>query len=271
MELAVASAAFHNSAERFDSPRCHPNTRLAVRDELRELAPRKGDAINTRILWLSGPAGAGKSAIVQSFCEDRVSAEVLLASFFNRSDPFRNTAKSFVATLAYQIYRKVPTNHQSLILGAIASDPLVFGRSIDAQLKTLIMEPLQGLFETNYFREGAPYVIVIDGLDECATAPVQVSLLTSLQNISKLPQSPFVFIIASRPEHDIQIFFRSSSLGDSLRRLNLDNSYLPSVDIELFLKEKLRETCAIHPLNRTIPRNWPSDNAVQAIVQKSSG
>ncbi|KAF5310234.1 hypothetical protein D9619_010418 [Psilocybe cf. subviscida] len=272
LQSAVAPAAFHDSAERFDSPRCHPNTRVAVMGELRDLALRRGDAGKARILWLSGPAGAGKSAIAQTFCEECFSTNSILASFFfNRSDPSRNTAKSFVATLTYQIYGKVPAYQQSLILGVIESDPMVFHRSIDVQFKALIIDPLQDLLANNYFTKNAPALIIVDGLDECSTAPVQVSILTVLQNVSKLRPSPFVFIIASRPEHDIQMFFRHSSLGNTLHQLTLDDSYRPDVDIERFLREKMQETRATHPLANSIPQEWPSSQAIRTLVRKSSG
>ncbi|KAF5310906.1 hypothetical protein D9619_008231 [Psilocybe cf. subviscida] len=272
LQAAVAPAAFHNSAQRFDPPRCHSNTRVAVMDVLRDLALRRGDVGKARILWLSGPAGAGKSAIAQTFCEECFSINLLLASFFfNRSDPSRNTAKSFVGTLAYQIYRKVTAHHQSLILDAIENDPLVFERSVDAQFKALIIDPLRHLFESGYFGTGAPALIIMDGLDECSTAPAQINILTALQNISNLQQSPFVFIIASRPEHDTQMFFRRSSLGRLLHQLTLDDSYYPDVDIELVLREKMRETHATHPRANSIPQEWPSNPAIRTLVRKSSG
>ncbi|KAF5310882.1 hypothetical protein D9619_008219 [Psilocybe cf. subviscida] len=270
LQAAVAPAAFHNSAQRFDPPRCHPNTRVAVMDELRDMALRRGNAGNARILWLTGPAGAGKSAIAQSFCDECFSANLLLASFFfNRSDPSRNTAKSFVGTLAYQIYAKVAIYHQSLILDAIENDPLIFERSVDAQFKALIADPLRDLLETGYFGIGAPALIIVDGLDECSTTPVQVSILTAIQKMSNL--QPFAFIIASRPEHDIQMFFRHSSLGSLPHQLTLDDSYRPDVDIELFLREKIQETHVTHPLTGSIPQDWPSSQAVRTLVRKSSG
>ncbi|KAF5310628.1 hypothetical protein D9619_008262 [Psilocybe cf. subviscida] len=236
LQSAVAPAAFHNSAERFDSPRCHPNTRVAVMNELRDLALRWGDAGHARILWLNGPAGAGKSAIAQTFCEECFATHYLLASFFfNRSDSTRNAAGSFVATLTYQIYGTVPAYHRTLILSVIANDPLVFERSIDAQFKALIIDPLQDLFRAGYFiNTTAPQLIVIDGLDECSGVPIQVSILESLENISTQPDSPFVFLVTSRPEHEIEMFFRRARIGNSLHQLVLDESYFPDADIKFF-------------------------------------
>ena len=57
----ISVNAFHNSSERFDPPKCHPNTRVAVLTEIMEwIKPET----NEDVLWLYGSAGVGKSAIV---------------------------------------------------------------------------------------------------------------------------------------------------------------------------------------------------------------
>ncbi|KAF8971825.1 hypothetical protein BDZ97DRAFT_1599698, partial [Flammula alnicola] len=56
-------AAFHNSGDRFDPPKCHPNTRLAVLKTMQWIVG-SGDR-NALIMWLHGAAGAGKSPIAQ--------------------------------------------------------------------------------------------------------------------------------------------------------------------------------------------------------------
>ncbi|PPQ95017.1 hypothetical protein CVT25_000480 [Psilocybe cyanescens] len=58
----VAHGAFHDSGERFNPPKCHPNTRVAIirwiTDWISELEERTRHAL---IMWLYGAAGAGKS------------------------------------------------------------------------------------------------------------------------------------------------------------------------------------------------------------------
>ena len=64
----VAPAAFHNSKQCVDPPRCHPHTREAVLEDLFNWAV--GNVTREAwIRWLNGPAGAGKSAICQSIAE----------------------------------------------------------------------------------------------------------------------------------------------------------------------------------------------------------
>ncbi len=61
------------------------------------------------IMWLYGPAGAGKSAILQTIAEKCTVLDILLASFFfSRSDGTRNHPDSLVATIAYQIRAEDP-------------------------------------------------------------------------------------------------------------------------------------------------------------------
>src|SRR6266568_8002150 len=87
----VSPSAFHNSDNRADPPKCHPNTRVAVIDKITDWATGTMDT-DTFILWLYGPAGAGKTAIARKVAELFAEHALLLASFlFFRSDANRNT------------------------------------------------------------------------------------------------------------------------------------------------------------------------------------
>src|SRR6266581_2883083 len=105
LEQATAPNAFHNSAERFDPPKCHPNTRTAVIERIMNwIRGLETEDLNALIMWLYAAAGAGKSAIAQTIAELCHAENILLAAFFfSRSDPSRNNAKSLVASIAYQI------------------------------------------------------------------------------------------------------------------------------------------------------------------------
>ncbi|TFK35769.1 hypothetical protein BDQ12DRAFT_560347, partial [Crucibulum laeve] len=75
----------HDSYERDPAPRCHPETRRDVRSLISQwltATPISTDNPSSRILWLHGPAGAGKSAIAQSIAQDCAQTRRLAASFF---------------------------------------------------------------------------------------------------------------------------------------------------------------------------------------------
>ncbi|KAJ6465477.1 hypothetical protein C8R45DRAFT_839928, partial [Mycena sanguinolenta] len=55
---AVAAAAIYDSAESYPQPKCHPETRTKMLKDLHNWALDK--KAQHRILWLHGPAGAGK-------------------------------------------------------------------------------------------------------------------------------------------------------------------------------------------------------------------
>lgn len=87
----VAPAAFHNSKQRVDPPRCHERTREAILQELFDWIV--GNIARDKwIAWLNGAAGAGKSAICQSTAEICIQRGKKVASFFFfRADDTRNT------------------------------------------------------------------------------------------------------------------------------------------------------------------------------------
>lgn len=58
--------AFHDSSARYPPPRCHPRTRKEYITKLTNLAI-SDDA--EHLLWMFGPAGAGKSAVAQTSTE----------------------------------------------------------------------------------------------------------------------------------------------------------------------------------------------------------
>ena len=142
---ATATNAFHNSYERFDPPKCHPNTRIAVLEKIMKWIKWEGD-LDAFIMWVYGPAGAGKSAIAQTIAEMCEEEMIMLASFFfSKNDPSRSTAKQLIATIAYQITLNLPSVRDA-ILGAIKRDPLIFSKSLAVQFKSLIVSDAEVRF-----------------------------------------------------------------------------------------------------------------------------
>jgi hypothetical protein len=267
----IATAAFHNSKERFDPPKCHPNTRLAVLSEIMKWIKWEGD-LNSFIMWVYGPAGAGKSAIAQTIAEMCEEEMILLASFFfSRNDPSRSTVKPLIATIAYQISSHLP-GVQDAILGVIERDPLIFAKSFTAQFKLLIVDPLQQFVEAEFFNgPTSRRVVIIDGLDECSDPKVQQNIVEVLANAHRHHRLPLIFLFASRPEQHISLAFSTGVLSSVTTRIALDESYLPDEDIELFLTDKFQEITSTHRLRVYIPPQWPPPDVLQQLVKKSSG
>ena len=269
----VAHTAFHNSAARFNPPKCHPNTREAVMKKIMDWVHRTDwETWYRYILWLTGAAGAGKSAIAQSIIELCLHEGFVIASFFFfRSDITRNHAKSLVATFAYQIFLSIPST-QATIQAAIEKDPLIFTRSLEHQFDLLVIQPLHKFYEPLDTLEAKwRRVIIIDGLDECLDRDSQRQILDMFRSAIQKHELPIIFLVASRPEHDINTTFGSKHMEGVFARLYLDESYEPDKDIRRFLKDSFEEIRTTHPYKSRIPMVWPTPAAVESIIQKSSG
>ena len=122
----VALGASHNSAERYDPPKCHPHTREAV---LMKIEDWVKDAHKVSLfLWLYGPAGTGKSAIAQTIAELLESLELLAAAFFfSRNAAGRNDKTSLIPTLVYQLIMSIPEIRPH-VLEAVIGDLALFSR-----------------------------------------------------------------------------------------------------------------------------------------------
>jgi len=273
LKEAVAYSAFHNSGARFDPPKCHPNTRVAVLNKIMDWVLRRDDETRDRfIMWLTGAAGAGKSAIAQSFIELCLRDNLIIASFFfGRSDGSRNHGSALVATLVYQIYQSIPAV-QKEILSVIDDDPLILTRSMEHQFTQLLTKPLDTVCSSgSLWPPGSYRVIVIDGLDECLHREVQPQILRIISDAVRKSALPILFLIASRPEHEIKVEFSSQEMNGIHTRLYLDDTYEPDADIRKFLQDGFEKIKTTHPFKSRIPAVWPTHEIIERLVQKSSG
>ena len=154
---------------------------------------------NAFILWLYGSAsGAGKSAISHEIARRCHLKKLLLASFFfSCSDPTRSTAKSLIATIAYQIMVNIPGMREK-IGHIIEQDPCILTQSLEAQVGSLIVEPLRELADTGYFEAlTSRRLIIVDGLDECGTLTEQCHILQAISLLFDEYHLPLLILITS--------------------------------------------------------------------------
>ncbi|KAJ7506196.1 hypothetical protein B0H11DRAFT_330881 [Mycena galericulata] len=258
LHRTVALEALFDSAESFPQPRCHPETRTELLDKLYTWAIDPDSA--HPIQWLHGPAGAGKSAIMQTLCRRLQGAGHLGGSFFfKRGHKTCGNAQMLFATLAYQLALK-RRELKRPISGSVELDPSVLGRDMDVQLRTLILEPCQLLTDET------PSVLLIDGLDECAGHHIQRQIL---QLIGADVWRSLRILVASRPEPHIRETFEDQSFQGLCEFTNIEQSF---EDIRTYL---CKEFSRIHDEHQNtmkgIPTPWPSPQIVEMLVEKSSG
>lgn len=268
LKYNVAASAFHDSSERLDPPKCHPDTRRALLDEILNWI-LEDVARETWLMWLHGAAGAGKSAIGQSIAELCIVKGIIVTNFFfHRADLTRNSLASVVATLAYQLAVLIP-EMQTLVVQVIEANPLIFKQSFSTQFEQLIVRPLR-----QQLPESTPrwkMLFLLDGLDECDRPEDQTQIVHVIGNFLKERNLPIVVLFSSRPESHLRSAFNSPYIATNLLKMPLDNHYLPDPDIRLFLDDVFRQIKSKHPLAHLLASDWPSPAAVQEIVDKSSG
>jgi len=227
--------------------------------------------VDALILWLYGAAGAGKSAIAHSLAEICEKSGWLLATFFFwKTAAERSNITRFVATIAYQIACAAPAL-RSHIEAAVDADPMIFHWSIDAQLAKLITEPLHRLHSTGFDFKDFPFVIIVDGLDECQGSDIQSGLVKSLVTAFRDSPLRIRILIASRPEVHLQSTLITSSIRPHLTRLALSGEYSPQKDIYRFLEDSFDKIKREHPLASYIASSWPSTDVLHELTHKSSG
>ncbi|KAF6755311.1 hypothetical protein DFP72DRAFT_1121748 [Ephemerocybe angulata] len=291
----MAAGAIHDSKERCDAPKCMPETRVAVQDEiLGWITDGHKDTEPSRILWVTGPAGTGKTAILGTIAERCKAKGMLGATFFFSSfsgSLARRSKTHLVSTLAYQLLQHagLPQVGQfhTRMSQAIRRDPAILQKRLQTQLEELILLPFRHEVPTGTDPPRTDQMaIIIDGLDECnyvedeseslssggnrthrTKGDEQREILSAIIHAANDPAFPFVIIIASRPELAIREFFSTGLARDATRELFLDNKYDPSADIRLFYESKFSS------IRRrfNLPPNWPSIEDVLQLVANASG
>ncbi|KAJ2929007.1 hypothetical protein H1R20_g8085, partial [Candolleomyces eurysporus] len=284
----IAKGALHNSAERCDAPKCHPETRVAVQDEVYSWIINEDPDPAQKMLkikWVTGPAGTGKSAIMGSVADTCKQGGVFAVTFFFASyaSPDRRRKTAFIPTLAYQLTEHLPALKDP-VAQAIRDKPLLFKKTLRVQMEELILAPLRRVT----VESGHQGVMLIDGLDECEAEQYfdprassctresivrtkdddQLEILEVLRELSLDPAFPFRIVIASRPERVFREFFNNESHKSSFAPpLILDEKYNPNADIALFLQAKFSE---IRRHNNLSP-SWPSPDILATLLKQASG
>jgi hypothetical protein len=163
-----------------------------------------------------------------------------------------------VPTLAYQVAQKIPSAKEAMektlnlndALRVPLRDPLSL--SLEAQLSTFLIASVN---------PSMPNLIVIDGLDECAS---QDGICKLIELICK--KSPFRFLLTSRPEPRIEANFFYH--GHNPLILSLTES---GDDIRRYLVEHLGELWRKQGRLNREQLLWPSESNLKQLVEQSEG
>ncbi|KAK1229239.1 hypothetical protein PQX77_007714 [Marasmius sp. AFHP31] len=294
--------ASHTAEEQYKRGECLPGTREEV---LRRIiwewimAGRPGRPIS----WLTGTAGVGKTAIAMTIAKACEQEGLLVSSFFFfRPDPKRNIPDALILSIAYGLASTLPFM-RLFIERRISRDPKILEARLEDQLHELVLKPtmawswlrclwvvvlrvlcllLSGIMPLDVVRGflsivslfiplQVPNIVIIDGLDECSDEHAQLRILSTIQSaINGNPHFPLRFLICSRPELWIRQAFDAHP-PDQLFKIELDESFMPSKDIEQYYRHHFREISTDSQYSQVpLPSPWPSEEDLETLVEHSS-
>ncbi|KAJ8581034.1 hypothetical protein M405DRAFT_643851 [Rhizopogon salebrosus TDB-379] len=217
-QIAVKGAEY-DSRERQPYPKCLEGTRV---DLLNHIYGLLDNPDKSRLIWLHGTAGVGKSAVAFTIAErmrglkvaEQTTREKRLAGtfFFSRRYTKRCTAGFLFATLAYQLASNFPSIRDD-VNRAIHDNPAILDpdKSLQDQMEELFLQPLRSL--RLRLRDRPPLVFVVDALDECTFEDEIAYLVPLLGRALREPDLPVIHILlTSRSEAHIREVIHDESV-----------------------------------------------------------
>ncbi|KAF9442437.1 hypothetical protein P691DRAFT_789458 [Macrolepiota fuliginosa MF-IS2] len=260
----IIRGAQYDSSARDPPPECHPGTRVKMLERMCTwffyMDPQKA------FLWIYGPMGVGKSAVVQTFAEALAAANRLGATLFFSRPNNRNDPKRVFITIAYQLAVRIPS-YRTFVIEQISLDPELLEKGMREQFKIFIVAP----FVHRRIGQGREALgILLDGLDECNGQGPQCDIIRLISDfVRDYPDVPLVWVISSRPEPHICSTFEEDTVT-----INHWHEYIPvdsteaCQDVELFLTKRFEK---IRSRFRYVSPHWPSETQRLKITYASSG
>ena len=177
------------------SESCHPGTCTWILDRPEFNAWRDKGPENaiTKLLWLTGVPGAGKT-VLSSFVINEISNESksppILHFFFKLTDNDKNSVLAVTRSLLYQLYSLFPANLSTEIIAL---------RDNSGKERALSEQGLWNLF-IKHTKKLTNLIIVLDALDECNGVDVLLRRLSSLLQCCRARM-----FVSSRKEENIAL------------------------------------------------------------------
>ncbi|KAF9443783.1 hypothetical protein P691DRAFT_808337 [Macrolepiota fuliginosa MF-IS2] len=284
-KLAMTDAGLHSTA-RHPPPRCHSNTRKSLRARVTHWATNI--ARESKMLWIMGSVGAGKSALAQSVAEEFEKLGLLGAAlFFSRSN-HRNDPSRVVATLANQL--RVYEQYEGIVTQIVRDNPQSMMGDRRTQFRYLFTEPTptslapqvltklrSGRYEYATAEElqvppepEVPLVVLLDGLDECNSEEAQCEFIDLICSQVK-GKHALLWIICSRPEPHLEHAFREAEAEGLcwVEELLIDDPEAQG-DVERYLRDEFERISNKYP-DDLVRETWPPKDIFDKIVSASSG
>jgi hypothetical protein len=210
--LELSSMTYADGAGLDTRKQCLKGTRTEILSQITEWVNSTGDNVPC-VLWLSGPAGKGKSAIAHTIAKSFEDMGGLGSCYcFDRQREADRRHEKIFSTIARDLADRDPEMRRALADAVKSASSLKKTTDIAQQWQKFLIEPL----EKSSRSTEEPIVIAIDALDESGGVETRRELLQILAGKHQNPTVPkitdlpgnFRFIVTSRPDRDIKDEFR---------------------------------------------------------------
>ncbi|KXN92496.1 Cytokinesis protein sepH [Leucoagaricus sp. SymC.cos] len=258
-----------------DPPQCHPGTRVELRESLNTWLTHP-DQRQFIFKWLCGKAGVGKSAVAQAFAEHCHQLGMLGATFFFSASRKLDSPKGIITTIAYQLASRVP-GYEHALTTILASNRTILDKRLDVQFQQLIAGPFLSIAKEVAASDAcrSPFVVIIDGLDECSCEETQRELIRLIgeyaERVQGIPPS-LLWLVCSRPESHITRAFARVDVPIQYGRDELTcNAENDIADVYLILKDGLQKIHDEATSYRSSQISWPAERKVQELSNRAGG
>ncbi|KAG2337995.1 WD40 repeat-like protein [Suillus weaverae] len=222
---------------------CLPNTRLDLLKDIQNWISSTEEGA-PRVLWLSGTAGKGKSAVAHTIANWYITHGGLGACFcFDRTRQADCRQDKIFTTIASELADCSPIMRRALAQAVRDHNGLKRTPDITKQWQELIVGPTSIASKAI----AAPILIVIEALDESGEANSREQILrllagklnTSTSQLVEIPAN-FRILLTSRPLEDIN---NTLHAAPHIHHVSLDDVSPVSteLDIQLYISHKLED------------------------------
>jgi hypothetical protein len=236
---------------------CMEGTRQSILNQVTAWVANGSEPSNT--YWIYGLPGIGKTSLSHSICKRLDERNQLIGSFFcQRDDTNSSEPRNILPTLIYKLAEIFP-NFRGIVAERLRSKPNLTTESMDEAhfLDFIVSMPDQPNEHSRAF--------VIDALDECGNNRSRQDVLKALTDVAA--RAPWLkIIITSRPEADIERFFRGLT-GSSHSSYDLAADQKASDDLRAFTRSQFAEVASLWGL----PKSWPEESDFNRVISRANG
>jgi hypothetical protein len=240
-------AAYDSQSHR-QTPLCYQATEGLVVKEVFDWIDRR----QTKICWIYGAPTTGKSSIALAIAAQCAERGVKLgASFFANGSHPHVAPTHLIPSIAYQLAISNPES-RTWLGEAIERDASILHKPLETQIQELILTslfPNSNEPESSFSRP--PILVIIDGLDQCFNIYHQHWIAGFMRSIANAEALPIVWLITSRPEHQIRRSFdviSSHVHAISLSTIDRKMEVHHRVSIPTYLRHRFNEIYERYPL-----------------------